>query len=330
MSSIKTWKQLLNERIGDMQITTNDDVRTAMLDHIDALTEALKVAQKDVELYIQALDVEIIHRDALQAKLSAIEAQEPVAELLEALQAYRCTETVDEEGEGLPLVDVLTTHGSDIGPGLRELEFLADHLYDYAAPVAPAQPVNELVEALEAARDVLYQVAHGNTACGKDAEVVGGLIATALANAKAAQPTIPDGNWLWCELMDWCKKRGVAPAQYDDLFQIVSRARLATQPLTKEHAQSAQGELEDLLDMYWDLAYAEGHSHGKESYGTKANETRHKIRALLQSNAERVPLSDEQINRLWNDSFIGADPTSGNQRFKFARAIEAEITKGQQ
>jgi hypothetical protein len=82
--------------------------------------------------------------------------------------------------------------------------------------------------------------------------------------------------------------------------------------------------------MYWDLAYAEGHSHGKESYGTKANETRHKIRALLQSNAERVPLSDEQINRLWNDSFIGADPTSGNQRFKFARAIEAEITKGQQ
>jgi hypothetical protein len=52
--------------------------------------------------------------------------------------------------------------------------------------------------------------------------------------------------------------------------------------------------------------------------------------ALLQSNAERVPLSDEQINRLWNDSFIGADPTSGNQRFKFARAIEAEIKKGQQ
>jgi hypothetical protein len=119
----------------------------------------------------------------LQAKLSAIEAQEPVAqrlmmfdgsvffdedppteyersigwmplyaapvapaqsvnELVEALQAYRCTETVDEEGEGLPLVDVLT-HGNDIGPGLRELEFLADHLYDYAAPVAPAQPLTK-------------------------------------------------------------------------------------------------------------------------------------------------------------------------------------------
>ena len=48
--------------------------------------------------------------------------------------------------------------------------------------------MNELVEALEDARDVLYQVAHGNTGCGKDAECVGGLIATALANAKAAQP----------------------------------------------------------------------------------------------------------------------------------------------
>jgi predicted Zn-ribbon and HTH transcriptional regulator len=66
------------------------------------------------------------------------------------------------------------------------------------------------------------------------------------------------------------------------------------QPLTKEQVQPAQGELEDLLDMYWDLAYAEGHSHGKESYGTKANETRHKIRALLQSSAERVPL--EPVN----------------------------------
>lgn len=252
----------------------------------------------------------------LQAKLSAIEAQEPVAqrlmmfdgsvffdedppteyersigwmplyaapvapaqsvnELVEALQAYRCTETVDEEGEGLPLVDVLT-HGNDIGPGLRELEFLADHLYDYAAPVAPAQPVNELVEALEDARDVLYQVAHGNTACGKDAECVGGLIATALANAKAARPLT---------------KEQVQPAQW-----------------TAGAKMPCGAVVTNVYDAY--------------EAGKKA--------ALLQSNAERVPLSDEQINRLWNDSFIGADPTSGNQRFKFARAIEAEIKKGQQ
>lgn len=36
-------------------------------------------------------------------------------------------------------------------------------------------------------------------------------------------------------------------------------------------------------------------------------------------------LSDEEVNTLWNDSFIGADPTSGNQRFKFTKLIEAAI-----
>ena len=52
--------------------------------------------------------------------------------------------------------------------------------------------------------------------------------------------------------------------------------------------------------------------------------------ALAQAQSAKLePLSVERINRLWDDSFIGADPTSGNQRFKFARAIEAEITKGQ-
>jgi hypothetical protein len=47
MSTIKTWTKLLNERIGDMQITTDDDVRLAMRDHIDALTEALKAAHEE-------------------------------------------------------------------------------------------------------------------------------------------------------------------------------------------------------------------------------------------------------------------------------------------
>jgi len=33
------------------------------------------------------------------------------------------------------------------------------------------------------------------------------------------------GDWLWAQLMDWCKKRGVAPANYDDLFDIVRGIR---------------------------------------------------------------------------------------------------------
>jgi hypothetical protein len=97
MSTIKTWTKLLNERIGDMQITTDDDVRLAMRDHIDALTEALKAAHEEntanmstCKGIISGLTAE---RDTLQAKLSAIEAQEPVAwlmpdELVEALQEF--------------------------------------------------------------------------------------------------------------------------------------------------------------------------------------------------------------------------------------------------
>ena len=95
MSTIKTWKQLLNERIGDMQITTNDDVRLAMQDHIDAVTEALKAAQEETHFAIQHQFVLIkqrddfrAERDALQAKLSAIEAQEPMNELVEACGRY--------------------------------------------------------------------------------------------------------------------------------------------------------------------------------------------------------------------------------------------------
>lgn len=36
---------------------------------------------------------------------------------------------------------------------------------------------------------------------------------------------IPEGDWLWIKLMDWCKKRGVSPASYNDLFAIVGEAR---------------------------------------------------------------------------------------------------------
>jgi hypothetical protein len=32
-------------------------------------------------------------------------------------------------------------------------------------------------------------------------------------------------DWLWRKLMDWCKKRGYAPADYNDLFAIVEDLR---------------------------------------------------------------------------------------------------------
>ena len=190
-------------------------------------------------------------RDALQAKLSAIEAQEPVMHQV-FVDKWR---TVDE-----------STFNNYAEQDRRAL---------YAAPVAPAQPVNELVEALEDARDVLYQVAHGNTACGKDAECVGGLIATALANAKAARPLT---------------KEQVQPAQW-----------------TAGAKMPCGAVVTNVYDAY--------------EAGKKA--------ALLQSNAERVPLSEERIFNLYCESDALIDTDAANL-CKFARAIEAEITKGQQ
>jgi hypothetical protein len=46
-----------------------------------------------------------------------------------------------------------------------------------------------------------------------------------LAGGEVEQPPIaPNGSWLWCKLMDWCKKRHVAPADFNDLFAIAGEA----------------------------------------------------------------------------------------------------------
>ena len=52
------------------------------------------------------------------------------------------------------------------------------------------------------------------------------------ATQAGALQAVPKGDWLWCKLMDFCKKRGFAPANFDDLFAIVGVARslAATQP----------------------------------------------------------------------------------------------------
>lgn len=44
------------------------------------------------------------------------------------------------------------------------------------------------------------------------------------SSADAPQCEAPDGTWLWCKLMDWCKSRGESPANYDDLFAIAGEA----------------------------------------------------------------------------------------------------------
>jgi hypothetical protein len=47
----------------------------------------------------------------------------------------------------------------------------------------------------------------------------------ALITANAVHNGVPDGDWLWIKLMDFCKARGFAPANFNDLFDIVKEAR---------------------------------------------------------------------------------------------------------
>ena len=52
------------------------------------------------------------------------------------------------------------------------------------------------------------------------------IAALAAGRATAA----PAGDWLWVKLMDFCKKRGFAPENFNDLFEIVDAARAASAP----------------------------------------------------------------------------------------------------
>ena len=45
------------------------------------------------------------------------------------------------------------------------------------------------------------------------------------AETRGKEPATPSADWLWVQLMDWCRKRSVPPADYNDLFEIVGRAR---------------------------------------------------------------------------------------------------------
>ena len=57
----------------------------------------------------------------------------------------------------------------------------------------------------------------------------------------------PAGDWLWVKLMDFCKKRGFAPANFNDLFEIVDAARAARAP-----ADSAQEDADrHFFDAGW-------------------------------------------------------------------------------
>jgi len=61
-------------------------------------------------------------------------------------------------------------------------------------------------------------IAAGMDGCADDLE------ALLSAQPPKAEDEAPDGSWLWCKLMDFCRKRHMPPAEYNDLFAIVAEA----------------------------------------------------------------------------------------------------------
>jgi hypothetical protein len=57
---------------------------------------------------------------------------------------------------------------------------------------------------------------------------------TTLKARVAELEAAPDGDWLWAQLMDWCRSRGYRPAEFSDLFAIVARARAVRASGNKE------------------------------------------------------------------------------------------------
>ena len=82
-----------------------------------------------------------------------------------------------------------------------------------------------------------------------------GLLAASIPGSalRASHGQAPAGDWLWVKLMDFCKKRGFAPANFNDLFEIVDAARAARTPVDSVPA----------LDAAVDAARKQGASHDR-------------------------------------------------------------------
>ena len=55
------------------------------------------------------------------------------------------------------------------------------------------------------------------------------------------------GDWLWCELMDYCTELGMPPADNDRLFAIVDLARAAWDPPVEQHEAAPADAIETML-----------------------------------------------------------------------------------
>jgi len=244
MSTIKTWEERCTIS------TTARGERALMQAEITELRKALKVSQKEnarLTECVRSARIDEAHCwgsrvDALQAKLSAIEAQEPVAWMEWDL----------ELGEGDP---------DSITAGKEKPDLCADG-WDWAAlylttHVAPAQPVNELVEALGGAIMYINSYAFANwqpvvmalhKALAKAAPLVVNSERTKPVVSQNPTETVDKAAQPLDHLQDLSAFIGVGGYNGATTEQLVERIkaefqRVTAQPLTKEQVEKVQKAL---------------------------------------------------------------------------------------
>jgi hypothetical protein len=154
-----------------------------------------------------------------------------------------------------------------------------------------------------------------------DGRTVRGEMLSALDNATHATPAAPPPlaaltpEWLWCQFMDWCKRRGSSPANYNDLFQIVDEARKLAAP-----AAPATDNEEALR-----RAMQEGNSRGVNSVDAL------RIIAAYQCAAPAAPApwvpTEEQVQAAI-DAWFDVNPGNGTDHQARMRAAIAASKKG--
>ena len=123
MNPIDALESVLCDPDGKCGIHGSQEDRNIVETALAELREALKVAQEELKNASVAAIAEALEVNTLQAKLSKLQAQEPVAVVAEVHMSRYTLEWVSSPVEEGALL--------------------------FAAPVAAAQPVNELVEALK-------------------------------------------------------------------------------------------------------------------------------------------------------------------------------------
>jgi hypothetical protein len=132
-------------------------------------------------------------------------------------------------------------------------------------------------------------------------------------------------EWLWLQLMDWCKKRGSHPSEHNALFAIVSEARKLAAP-----AAPAELHSEALLYAGKARTMAAKLFNDPQASQVDAGDLLLYMARLVDelcraaAPAAPAPLTDEQIDRLIEHSDCWTGPGLGASFKKevFARLVE--------